>query len=778
MTIHPCAYRSPRLLSLAAVLLLVLVGSVACGQPTHRVLQRDPIAGGPAGVAVDDLGPLFEDATIQDALRDLDAGRAGPAIASMRGILESGSEQEHRAEATFALGYALHVGGEHEDAIPVLVECANVAPLFIDYCMYWAALSALTLEDPAAAEAYAATVEPRAVFGPRSRHVRGRALAAADRHADAVRVFEDFIADHPDAWYRNAVEFDLAASQVALGDFDAAAHIYRRIALVNPGSSDEVAANLALAGIEQQLSTRVREALADRTPLESLERARVLFDRHRSDEVIALLEPVVQATEPGTDVFCEASYLVGKSHSKLRHHSDSLPWYVGVVDNCDDDDLVVKSLYNAGRGSWNIDANDAAFALFERLWTEHAANSYADDAMLYGARILRGEDDEEGYVALLRRQIETFPGGDMLGDAVWLLAQRLYMAGEYRETIRFIDELGSRTGERGIYSRGRLSYFRARSQEALSLRGEARAGYAEIVREHPMAYYALLSLERLRSADADAAVELLDSLRGETEHTEDFIRVEPEEAARDPFFVRGTSLLRLGLFTLAEGEFGKLESRFPNEDEIGWVAALLYHRAGAFHLSHHVPGERLDLNLAYPAGSNLERWRIAYPLPFEDQVSAAANERDLDRFAVYAIMREESGFRPEIESWANARGLLQLMLGTANDMAALTGRGSVSASELFDPGINIELGTMFMRTLADRYRSHPCLIFAGYNGGHGNVNGWLRARGDLPLDVWVEEIPYSQTRNYVKRVTMSYWVYRWLYGDPDVPIAFDLSGLP
>jgi soluble lytic murein transglycosylase len=103
------------------------------------------------------------------------------------------------------------------------------------------------------------------------------------------------------------------------------------------------------------------------------------------------------------------------------------------------------------------------------------------------------------------------------------------------------------------------------------------------------------------------------------------------------------------------------------------------------------------------------------------------------------------------------------MEGTANDMARLTGRGSVRASELFDPDINIELGTQFMKTLGDRYGDHPCLVFAGYNGGHGNVNRWLRERGQLELDLWVEEIPYEQTRHYVKRVTMSWWVYRWLY---------------
>ncbi len=93
--------------------------------------------------------------------------------------------------------------------------------------------------------------------------------------------------------------------------------------------------------------------------------------------------------------------------------------------------------------------------------------------------------------------------------------------------------------------------------------------------------------------------------------------------------------------------------------------------------------------------------------------------------------------------------------------------GSVRARDLFDPETNIQLGTRYMRRLGDLFEDHPCLIIAGYNGGQGNVRSWLRQRGEMPLDLWVEQIPYAQTRHYVKRVTMSMWVYDWLYGEED-----------
>ena len=746
---------------------ILLTCTGAFGQA--RVLERDP-SDGPAGVSLDRLEPLFDDDELNDSLRALDQGTAGPAIDALSGHLVT-ADAVHLEEATFAYAYALYVGREFELALPVLIECAERSEEFTDYCMYWAAMTAMELDDPAAAETYASVVDREAVNGPRALYLRGRALAAMDEWHEAIATYESFLGDFGFAYYRNDVEFDLAAAHRAVEEFDEAARIYRRIRILNPGRDAEDEAGEALDEIRASLSPEVVAALDQPSSLETLERGRVLFDRHRSEQVIELLGPVVESETPGSQAYCEGSYLVGKSYSKLRQHGDALPWYVNVIDACSTEDLVVKSLYNAGRSAWNTDEDAEAVEFFERLWNEYTHNSYADDAMLLAARVHRGNDDESAYVALLEEQIRSFPEGDMLKDAVWLLASRLYSSGEHRELVALVDRVGTATGENDLYSRGRLGYFRARSLEELSLRAEARGAYASVVRDNPMAYYSLLSLNRLAGTDPEFAQQLLEEVVRASESDTNFIRVRPAEAARDPFLVRGTTLLRLGLYSLAETEFRRLSERYPNEDEVGWVVSLLYHHAGAFHLSHHVPGERLDLNLGYPTDSNRERWEIAYPTPFLDEVSDASEERSIDRYWVYAIMREESGFRPEIESWANARGLLQLMEGTANDMARLTGRGSVRARQLFDPEINIELGSQFMRTLGDRYEDHPCLVFAGYNGGHGNVNRWLRERGTLDLDLWVEEIPYEQTRNYVKRVTMSWWVYRWLYEADHLPVT-------
>ena len=124
-----------------------------------------------------------------------------------------------------------------------------------------------------------------------------------------------------------------------------------------------------------------------------------------------------------------------------------------------------------------------------------------------------------------------------------------------------------------------------------------------------------------------------------------------------------------------------------------------------------------------------------------------------------AIMREESSFNPRVESVANALGLTQMLVKTA---ARFSDR-SVSRETLLDPARNVELGSRYLGFLLERYNGMPPLAIASYNGGEGAVDRWLRERGDLELDEFIETIPFDETRNYTKRVLSSFLTYAWLY---------------
>ncbi|TVQ95558.1 MAG: hypothetical protein EA398_17415 [Deltaproteobacteria bacterium] len=757
-------FRSALLLLAVSLILAVLPTRDATGEPQLRRLSREPgAAAGPPGVRLEALTPLHDDASLRRALADFDRGRTQRAVDAFTPRIDDAPERAERQRALFLVGWGLAEAERHEEALEILTRCVEDAPLFADYCAWRAAEATEALERFAEAEAWARMVRPDAVFGPRARYLRGRVTAALQRHEEAVRIFLDFLGDHPNAFYRTELEFDLISSLLAIEDIDEAALALHRVIVNNPGTPHETRAQRILGGIQAGLSSDVTSRIAPSSHEDRIRRAEVLYGRHRSEQVIELLMPVHGSEGTRTGAGCRATWLIARSWSKLRRHANAAPFYDEIVGQCDEE-LTLRALYNGGRAWWNAGERDRAFDTFQRIWTEHPEHSFSDDAKLFAARIRRSQGREDEAVRILEAQIAAYPDGDMFKDAVWLLMARHMLAGEYRQAVRFAEGVASHTGEDDLYSRGRIAYFQGRALERLSLHREARSTYTQVLRDHPMGYYSLLALNRLKRLEPEHARGLVAELRRDSPRTEGFIQLAPA-LAHDDAFRLGREFLRMELPTFAQREFNRLQSAHPNDTELGWAISLFFHHAGIHHISHNVPGSRTGLNLAYPAASNRERWEVAYPRPWWDEVQDAARERGLDPHLIYAIMREESGFRAQVESWANALGLLQLMLPTANDMARLTGRGSVTRQQLLDPAINIELGTMFMRTLADRYDDHPGLVIAGYNGGTGNVGNWLRERGDMDFDLWVEEIPFGQTRNYVKRVSMTYWVYRWLYDE-------------
>jgi soluble lytic murein transglycosylase len=405
--------------------------------------------------------------------------------------------------------------------------------------------------------------------------------------------------------------------------------------------------------------------------------------------------------------------------------------------------------------------------------------------MYFVARILREEEKSDDARKLLAKQVSSYPTGDMAKDAHWLLVREMFGGEKYKEVVAYVDGL-DKTGEDDIYSRGRLHYFRARALEKLKKTDEAKKGYREIAQKYPLSYYAYLAFSRLgyleesgKKGGRAAASDLCSLQNGklctfvEPKRTE---AVKLSDGLRNAdHFKRGVALLRLGLTDLAEDEFQALRRSHGSAANL-WALTFLLNAAEAYRISHDLPRRHIQgWKTVYPKDADDPRWSLAFPTPFRQTVDKYVTERKLPRALVYAIMREESGFNPRIESWANARGLLQLMEATASKIAKKDGLQGFSADKLLEPATNIRLGTGYIAELSEQLDAHPALVIAGYNGGHGNVSRWLEARGDLPLDLWVEDIPYGQTRKYTKRVLASFWTYSWMYGQDRVPrLSFEL----
>lgn len=158
-----------------------------------------------------------------------------------------------------------------------------------------------------------------------------------------------------------------------------------------------------------------------------------------------------------------------------------------------------------------------------------------------------------------------------------------------------------------------------------------------------------------------------------------------------------------------------------------------------------------------------EAWELAWPRPFEPQVHSAVAEFGFDPTLVWAVMREESTYRPAVESPAGAIGLMQIIPPTGQRIAERLGFAGFGPENLRHPELNIRFGTYYLKDLVERFEGSWPLAIAAYNAGPEAVTRWMDDGGRRSDDIFVESVPYGETRRYLRRVLRSQRMYRLLY---------------
>jgi soluble lytic murein transglycosylase len=166
----------------------------------------------------------------------------------------------------------------------------------------------------------------------------------------------------------------------------------------------------------------------------------------------------------------------------------------------------------------------------------------------------------------------------------------------------------------------------------------------------------------------------------------------------------------------------------------------------------------------FPEEMTTEEWSIFYPLNYWELIKFWANKRNLDPYQVAGLIRQESAFNPRAKSAANAYGLMQLLIPTARQLSAKYRKDvQINEESLYDPALNIELGTAYLRQMFDKFGRIEYAA-AAYNAGPGRIPQWLSTL-PTPIDEFVESIPFNETRSYVQGVIRNTAQYRRLYDE-------------
>ena len=239
--------------------------------------------------------------------------------------------------------------------------------------------------------------------------------------------------------------------------------------------------------------------------------------------------------------------------------------------------------------------------------------------------------------------------------------------------------------------------------------------------------------------------------------------------APEPHYRKAEALARVGFEPQGLGELEAVSAGAVIDPDRAWALATAFAQMGE-------PGRSLRaLRRAFGSaaeggapGLTTRFWELYYPLGYGETVREAAQRVGLDPYFVAAVIREESSYDPRARSGVGAVGLMQLMPDTARVVAQELGLPSDEPGGLWDPAFNVTLGARYLATLRGRFQE-PLLAVAGYNAGPHRVQRWLADRATADLEEFVDQIPFDETRGFVKRVFTSWQHYRRLYGREPPP---------
>ncbi|WP_419420917.1 transglycosylase SLT domain-containing protein [Legionella sp. D16C41] len=277
-------------------------------------------------------------------------------------------------------------------------------------------------------------------------------------------------------------------------------------------------------------------------------------------------------------------------------------------------------------------------------------------------------------------------------------------------------------------------YWLARAREAIGQRNQAKEIYQELAKTRQ--YYGFLASLKLNKKF---------SFQNENSINDKAI-LKPYEAVIDSI----KSLYQNHQTLEASRLLNDFTSELPKEDKsalLSWVASDLKWHGKSVALSN-----TKELN---------NQLSLRFPVPYNKTINSYAKNYQIPQEFIYAIIRQESGFRDDAVSHVGARGLMQIMPSTATSVARQAKIDYKDKVQLFSWEKNLNIGVAYLKHLGKRFNDHPVLVAAAYNAGPRQVNYWLKNHPTNEMDIWIETLPWRETRNYLKNVISFYAVYQY-----------------
>jgi soluble lytic murein transglycosylase len=634
-------------------------------------------------------------------------------------------------------------------------------------------------------------IRDRTTLGDYALLMRARALEQLGRRTEARADYEKLARDYPSSLQaghalRRDAEMLLEDNQAAavptllkdLGEKNDAAALlligkayeqandptralaaYRRIYFYAPAESQSVEAEAMLS--------KLNSTTAPATAEEALARADRLYEAKRfGDAATAYAESF--ARFPAT-ARPEAQLRRGIAAVNSKRTADALSALNSIPTSAQDlraEALLYLTQAYAGGRQW-----DMARSSIEELRRTFPKSPFAPRAMVRAGEIARDAKNTADASFFFRSAVSSFPGTAEVAQAQFEIAWASHDAKNYQESSQLLTEHLALYADKNTDNRGRAGYWAARDSERAGKFAEARALYEGMLARYNANWYGYLSGQRLdamkRSGNAPAANFAPDSMVGRAVANLKTVTIAAETIGQGELERVGKAdqLSNIGIDDLALEELNSASETAPTSPRVNLALARIYRtRNENVRAINTLRRSFPDYAQMKPEEMTREEWDVFYPLAFWDIITEEARNKRLDPHQVAGLIRQESVFDPRAASPAKAYGLMQLLVPTGTAMARKYGVDrNVTVEALFEPRLNIQLGTGYMRDQFDKFGRIEYAAVA-YNAGPGRVPQW-RATLPLEMDEFAEAIPFKETRGYVQGVVRNTLQYERLYDD-------------
>ena len=654
-----------------------------------------------------------------------------------------------RTQIDLLLGIALLRQMRIEEAVTRL-QAATAHPLLADYALYnlgqaqrWAGRRDL------AADALRQLVDkhPQSVLLERAQREMPREYLEAGLLSEAEDAAAKYLAAHPSNSGRAEMRLTLGEILLRAGRNEQAEDVLRRLWLELPASAESQRA--------QDLVATIPGARAF-TPEEQFQRAVTLYNIGRHALAIPELVPFAAAGSPHE---ARVRLMLGISAFNVRQYTQAVQWLDPLKNSVGPER--VEALFWLGRSAGRA-GDTEKFTTYLTSVVDTAPRSRRGEEALYLLAQAAADDAEVARSrAYLSRLLQEYPKGFWTDVALWLQGWLAYKQQAFPMAAASWGRLVAE--ESGSRWRTPALYWRGRALEAMKHRSEAIQAYRTLLDTSLDQYY-----YRRQTNDRLATLTKTKKKAARPGPTT------PKAPAAAPVnglhAEKARALRSLGLADGAVEEWTEQVRSRPDERAGLAEACAVFLELERYDKAVWVANRILRPLFVQENGEPPIPgfWQCTYPLGHIELVRQYAGQRGIDPYLVLALIREESAFLPTAISRTGARGLMQLMPQTADRTAREHKLPPVARDGLEMPDANIRLGVHHLADLLQDFGGNLTLTLASYNAGRQSVQRWLQRFGFADEVEFVEDIPYGETRNYVKRVLGNYERYSSLYVTPRV----------